>query len=361
MQHADRNRFITDVIAAARESYAGDGRAAGDDAAFARRVDAAIDAFLLESQPIVGAYTTILIADIRGFTALVRAYPIERMARLLNDWFAAMTEVIDAHGGVVDKFIGDAVMALFGAPQQRADDLERALGCAVAMQRRMLELNQRNEANGLPRLFAGIALNTGQVMAGSFGSREHSEYTVLGDPVNLVARIEAFSLRGQVLISETSREAAAGLIETGPPNEVLVKGMAAPLRLYELRSLLQPVRLEVPRVEARRSPRIRVDLAAVFRQLDYKCVQSDRIMGRINDLGYYGLRADLPLGLPNAAEVVINLPPQQGFGPMGDVYARVLRARPHGSTFSTTMELTSVDTPEHRRLKEIVDDSLWRR
>jgi adenylate cyclase len=329
--------------------------------ALEQRLNPVLDAFLLEAQPRVETRATVLIADIRGFTALMASLPLPTMVWLLNRWFVAMTEVIEHFGGAVDKFIGDAVMAVFGVPEAHTDDPLRALACAAEMQRVMRALNQANEARGLPTLFAGIAVNTGPLIAGSFGAAAHSEYTVLGDVVNLVSRMESFALRGQVLISESTRAEAAASIEVGAANEVRFKGITQPVQLYELQAVNAPRRIEILPTEVRRSPRIHVHLDATFRQIDQKRIRPGKIPGLINDLSYHGLRADLPLGLPAASDVVINLAPQQGFSSIDEVYARVVRSVPWEGRYRTSLELTSVETPTHQRLKDLIDESLWRR
>ncbi|MFP4278974.1 MAG: adenylate/guanylate cyclase domain-containing protein [Halochromatium sp.] len=367
MQHRDRDslfahieRVVRDLEAEGLFGATGSQQPEALRQILERRIDPLLDAFLLEGQPRVETHATVLIADLRGFTELMASQPIAVMIEVLNRWFTAMTEIIVRFGGVVDKFVGDAVMALFGVPAAGDDDALRALACAAEMQQAMKALNQENQARGLPKLFAGIAVNTGAVVAGSFGAAAHSEYTVIGDVVNLVSRMESFALRGQVLISESTRAEVANAIEVGTVNEVRFKGIAQPVPLYELRAVRAPRRIVVQPVEVRRSPRIRVHLDATFRQIDRKRIRPGRIPGLINDLGYYGLRADLPLGLPQASDVVIDLTPQQGLSSLGEVYARVVRIVPWDGRFRTSLELTSVETPAHQRLKEFIDESLWR-
>jgi len=359
MQHNDRQMLITGIGDIVDEIVGG---GTGGDARelLRQRLDPLLDAFLLESQPIVGAEVTVLLADIRGFTALTQALPPRELIDLLNRFFARMCEVIKRHDGVIDKFIGDAVMALFGVPERRPDDLQRALNCAVEMQQAMIELNRHNARRGEASLYAGIAIATGQTMVGSFGSSLHSEYTVIGDAVNLAARMESFSLRGQVLISEAIQASARDMIETGSVNEVRVKGIARAIKLYELRSVNLPQRLVVPQVEVRRSPRIAVALEAVFRPVVSDQLGAEQFVGHVSDMGYFGMQADLPRGLPPQSEVVINLRPELGVDFSTDVHARVLRARRHGASFRTSMEFTAIDTPGHRQVKEYVDNMLWR-
>lgn len=325
------------------------------------RLNPLLDAFLLESQPIVDIEATVLIADIRGFTALTESQPPRTIIRLLNRYFTRMVDLVRQHGGVVDKFMGDAVMALFGAPIRHDDHLIRALSCAVEMQQAMLELNRESRQAGEPNIFAGIAVNTGNLMAGSFGSRLYNEYTVIGDTVNLAARMEGYSLRGQVLLSESSYAGARDRIEIGGANSLYVKGKAREITLYELHAVTHPKRLVVPQIEARRSPRVLVDFPVAFRRIESKRILSQRFIGKANDLGYHGMNADLPFILPPASEIILSFAPDLGFAPSADVYARVLQTSPGAGIYRTNLEFTSVDTPGHRLVKRYVDDMLWGR
>ena len=329
--------------------------------ALRQRVEGLLDAYLLDSQPIVGARATIVLADIRGFTALTEAHPASLIIRLLNRYFTVMACVIKRHGGVIDKFMGDAVMALFGAPHQRPDDALRALACAVEMQQAMAELNLELEARGEPRLYLGIAVNTGQVMAGSFGSLDHREYTVIGDAVNLVSRMEAFSLRGQVLVSDATVAAAEGRVRIGARNEVLVKGHTRPLVLHELRAVSHPERLVVPRVDLRTSPRIQVDFPVLLRPVAAKRITETTLPGRALDLGYNGMLVDLPVQLNPCTEIFMTLAPTLQSQPIGGLDARVVRSAGRGARFETSLQFTSLDTPAHAQVKRFVDSVLWGR
>ncbi|WP_200375199.1 adenylate/guanylate cyclase domain-containing protein [Thiocystis violacea] len=309
--------------------------------------------------PVIGTRATILIADLRGFSALMESLPATQMVDLLNRFFTLMAQVVDRHGGVVDKFMGDAVMALFGAPVRRPDDLIRALNCAVEMQQAMADLNRHSEARGEPRLYAGIAVSTGDVMAGSFGSEIYNEYTVIGDPVNLAARIEAYTLRGQVLMSEAVFHGAEGQIEVGAVNEVLVKGKSTPVKLYELKAVTEPRTSLVPAIEIRKSPRILVDFPVVFRRVEDKRIQAERFVGTVNDLGYFGMSADLPMVLPTYSEILMSLSPELGSENAVEVYARVLRSRRNKGSYRTNLQFTTIDTPGHKKVKQYVDLVLW--
>ncbi len=145
---------------------------------------------------------TVLFSDIRGFTAMAESMGPDAIAQLLSEYFSEMVEVIFEHGGTLDKFIGDAIMALWGAPIAHTDDPDRALEAAIAMQRAIAELNARWVAAGRPEIGVGIGINHGEVFAGNIGSHRRLEYTVIGDAVNVAARLCAEAGPGEILVSE---------------------------------------------------------------------------------------------------------------------------------------------------------------
>lgn len=356
---ARRQRFKTHLLKAVDEVLE-DTELRLQDAAVAMQVEQLVDGLLIESQPIVGAELTVLIADLRGFTTLSEIYPPEQVIGLLNRYFNRMSRLVVEHGGLIDKFMGDAVMALFGVPTQRADDLQRAIACAIAMQHGMQALNEGHEQRDEPALHAGIAVSTGPAMVGRFGSHWHSEYTAIGSTVNLAARIEAYSLRGQVLLSQASYDAAADFVEIDQVNEVLPKGKLAPIRLYSLRAITHPERVSVPNIEPRRSPRIEVDFPLRFYRVEDKKVLCDSHEGRVQDLGYNGMSVDLSVQLPPFTEVAIALAPGALEPSVSDVYARVLRSHPINGGYRTSLEFTSIAPPAQQVIKRYVDDRIWR-
>ena len=139
---------------------------------------------------------TILLADLRGFTAIAADRSAGEVLQMLNPVLIKMSEIIFKHGGTIDKFMADSIMALFGVPSSRSDDVARALSCAVEMQVWMCDHSAEQRRKGMLELFMGVGINTGTVLAGTLGSDVYSEYTLNGDEVNLTSRIEAFSLRG---------------------------------------------------------------------------------------------------------------------------------------------------------------------
>jgi class 3 adenylate cyclase/pSer/pThr/pTyr-binding forkhead associated (FHA) protein len=177
---------------------------------------------------------TVLFADIRGFTFMAERDAPERVVRLLNRYFTAMSEIIFDHGGTLDKYIGDGLMALFGAPTTTPNDAVNAVKAAVAMQRKVNTLNGELVAEGLLPVTIGIGLHTGEAVIGYIGSEKRSEYTAIGDTVNLAARLEANARGGQILLSEATAKAIGNSFPLVAHAPLKVRNRTQPVSLFEL-------------------------------------------------------------------------------------------------------------------------------
>lgn len=321
------------------------------------RIAAAIDAVL---DPEAGAdlrRVTILLSDLRGFTALAEQHSALAMVAALNRYLARMTEIIVRWGGAVDKFMGDAIMVLFGAPEQLDEDIVSAIACAIEMQIAMDGINEENRRHGMAPWFMGIGINTGEVVAGQLGSTLHSEYTVIGEQVNLASRIEAHSLRGQILLSEATWRQAQGFIETGDVNEVSVKGKRGSVRMYELLSTRLPRPLAAPKREIRNSPRVEVDMPLVFQRLDGKSVQPTRLQGRITDISYGGMFVRSTAVLQPFQDICFSLSLSLMGRELTEIYAKVLRVVPPDASgaYGYPVEFTSIEAKAAQSIKEFVN------
>jgi class 3 adenylate cyclase len=176
---------------------------------------------------------TILFSDIRGFSSLAERLPPRQVAEVVGRHLAAMVEVVTAHGGVLDKFAGDAVMAVFGAPRPAADHARRALACAAAMQRRQLTLNAEAEQAGLPAFQIGIGVNTGTVIAGTLGGPGRLDYTVLGDAVNVAQRLQSEAVGGEILAAAVT-VLQAGVDRAEPVGRKRLKGRQELVEVYRV-------------------------------------------------------------------------------------------------------------------------------
>jgi adenylate cyclase len=182
---------------------------------------------------------TILFTDIRSFTTISEKMDPQALVALLNEYFTEMVGIVMHEDGVVDKYIGDAIMAVFGAPVPKPEDARNAVRAAVRMRRALQHLNTRLEQRGLPTLRTGIGIHTGEVVAGNIGSERRMEYTVIGDAVNLASRLESNTkdLGVNVLISEDTYALTKEVIEVRPVKEITVKGRRAPVMTYEVLGL----------------------------------------------------------------------------------------------------------------------------
>ena len=184
---------------------------------------------------------TVIFTDVRGFTRLAESTDAQVMRELLDEHLTAMTDIVLERDGMVDKFIGDAVMAVFGAPVRTPDHAGRALECAEAMLARQDALNARWETEGRPPFAVGIGVNTGTATAGSVGGAK-LEYSVVGDAVNVAQRLNSLAAGGEIIASEVTA-AAAGLdprdIETHS-----VKGREQQVRVVRLRPAVSKERKE---------------------------------------------------------------------------------------------------------------------
>jgi adenylate cyclase len=175
---------------------------------------------------------TMLFADIRGFTSMSERHTPAEMVKTLNEYFELMVDVLFRHGGTLDKYVGDEIIGLFGAPVAFADAPERAVRCALAMQSALEEFNRMREANGAEPVFVGIGVNSGPVIAGAIGSHQTLQYTVIGDAVNVAARLCSVARSGEVLISQSTMEAVKDQIVLEERESVNVKGKSKPLPIF---------------------------------------------------------------------------------------------------------------------------------
>ena len=180
---------------------------------------------------------SIVMSDLRGFTAITADMHPEQVVTFLNRYLGKMIEILTDNQAVIDEIVGDGILAFFGAPTPMADHPARAVACALEMQTAMEEINALNEADGLPHLEMGIAVNTGEVVVGNIGSERRTKYSVVGAHVNFTSRIESFALGGQVLISADTYERLKDLVEVGEVLQAQMKGIPGQSTLYELRSI----------------------------------------------------------------------------------------------------------------------------
>ena len=267
---------------------------------------------------------TILMADLRGFTMLSGALAPEAVIALLNRYLGTMVEVITQYEGTINEFIGDMILVIFGAPICYADHAPRAVACAVAMQQAMAAVNAAQQRAGLPEVEMGIGINTGEVVVGNIGSHKRAKYGVVGEPVNLTSRIESYTIGGQILISEATRQALGPLLTITAPLEVDAKGLDHPVSVYDVRGIGGIYNLFLPERTEALIP-LPAEIPLWYTVLEGKHLSGAVWTGHFVKLAPRGgeLHTDTPV--PLWSDVKIQLMDAHGEDVPGALYAKVLR------------------------------------
>ena len=184
---------------------------------------------------------TVLFSDIRGFTSISEALEPAEVVEMLNEYFDEMVDAIFAHDGTLDKFIGDAVLAVFGAPVPNASNARNAVLAAQDMLDRLERLNLRRVESGRPAIHIGIGIHTGKVLGGNIGSPKRVEYTVIGDTVNVASRLESASKNypETIIVSDQTYELVKDLVESAGYDEIQLKGKSETSRIHRIRRVKQ--------------------------------------------------------------------------------------------------------------------------
>jgi adenylate cyclase len=301
---------------------------------------------------------TVLLSDLRGFTTITENYSALQVADMLNRYFTIMCEIIYRHGGTVDKFIGDSIMALFGVPHSTGNDVENAVCCAVEMQLAMDAFNAENKKRDIPDQYMGIGINTGRVLAGWVGSELHSEYTAIGDDINLTSRIEAFTLRGQILIGSNTYEKVKQLIEVKEPMHISVKGKRDPLIIYELCAIGPPYNLTMPGREVRKNLRIDVNLPFKFQICVGKIVSAEFYDGRILNMSTGGMLACTLAEIEPHTNIKFHLDPKITGVEGEDIYGKIIRVNKKQELYEANIEFTAIDSKDCKTIKELINRTI---
>ena len=294
---------------------------------------------------------TILMSDLRGYTHFAERGSPEDVMEVLNAYLAQMADIVIAHGGTINEFIGDAILAVFGAPIAHPDHAERAAAAALAMQGAMTEINRAHADRGLPRFEMGIGINTGEAVVGNIGSEQRAKYAVVGSAVNLAARVEGCTVGGQIFLSPSTWERLRDLVEVGVPVPVELKGIAEPLMLYELRAIGGRFARRLPETVIESEPQVDVTLPLTCWVIEGKVVRPDSITGVVLRLGarQIDVRLAAPLAPLTNVRLRLNYP---GLGyDSGDLYGKVVGEEKRNGERMTRIRLTSVDAVDQKILE----------
>ncbi|MFH1242655.1 MAG: adenylate/guanylate cyclase domain-containing protein [Pseudomonadota bacterium] len=240
-------------------------------------------------------FVTIMMTDLRGFTSIGERLPAEEVVSIINIYLETMTEIILKYQGTIDEFIGDAIFVIFGAPILRDNDAKRAVACAVEMQLAMADVNSRCTEKGYPKVEQGIGINTGQLVVGNIGSKKRMKYGVVGRNVNLTARIESYTVGGQILISETTLEECGPILRIDDQMEVMPKGVKKPITIYDVGGIRGEFNLFLPEKKP-------VELVGLVKPLK---VQIVLLSGKHAGKDFY--EGKITKMLKNAAEIQVEM------------------------------------------------------
>jgi len=302
---------------------------------------------------------SIIMSDLRGFTALSADMEPGQVIAFLNRYLGKMIEILLDHRAVIDEIIGDGILAFFGAPEPLDDHPVRAVACALNMQAAMEEINALNEADGMPHLEMGIAVNTGNVVVGNIGSEKRTKYGLVGSQVNFTGRMESFSVGGQVLISSSTFNRVDDLIEVaGDPIKVEMKGIPGKVTLYDVQGIGGPYRIRLKKkLEApptRLPERINVHLYRLHEKIVTKIAETawithlsevEAIIGYEGELGEW-------------ENVLIHLLDQNMTEIPGKIYGKVISVKPTSGNFhKSNIRFTSVSPEIIRIIQKKIDSS----
>jgi class 3 adenylate cyclase len=296
---------------------------------------------------------TFLVSDLRGFSTMASHLDPHTVITIINHYLEHMIEIILRYRGVVDEFQGDGILAFFGAPLAADDDPERAVACALEMQRAMLKINVEQRQRSLPELAMGIGINIGQVLVGNIGSEQRTKYGAMGAPINTAYRIESYTVGGQILASQTLYERIQPLIQIRETMTVQFKGVDHPVTLYDVWGLSGRYQLTLPEKAPDMLTTLETPLPVACYPVHGKAVAETALLGYITELA----EASAKMTLAGCLEVHTNLkitltPPDNG--KQLEAYAKVVGLDPTAADTtqsSVALAFTSV-TAETRAFLE---------
>lgn len=268
---------------------------------------------------------SIMMTDLRGFTALCGRLPPEDVMTILNTYIGVMIQIILRYGGTLVEIIGDGLFIVFGAPVFHKDHALRAVACAIEMQKAMPEVNQKNMALGGPETEMGIGINTGEVVVGNIGSEMRMRYSFVGNAVNLAARIESYTVGGQILVSESTKTVCDPVLKTEGQRDVLPKGIKGPVTVYEVTGIGGAYNLYLPKKELQMAvpdP----PLTITFCTVEDKNAGKDICSAKVLMIGTEGMRIETGQPISVLSNIKITLSDFKGKEISDALYAKVIHA-----------------------------------
>lgn len=297
---------------------------------------------------------TILMSDLRGFTALAARQKPHDVIEFLNLYLEAMVDVISRYAGTIDEIIGDAILVIFGAPIACEDHADKAVACGLAMQLAMTEVNQRLSTKGAAELEMGIGIHSGPVIVGNIGSLRHTKYAAVGSNVNLAGRIESFTTGGQLLISENTRAKIKAPLFLRGQFQIEPKGAVRSLQLHEVAAIGEPFNLALPSKSVALAA-LAVPLPIRFTVLEEKMVGRTVLQGLLASICMSEAELDTQGIVAPLTNLKIEFGAEAG-APVGEIYAKVL-AGSTGENHRLRIRFTSVSPELKTWLQQLVAGS----
>jgi len=269
-------------------------------------------------------FVTIMMTDLRGFTSMCGSMEPEGVVKLLNHYLEAMTRIIAKYGGTIDEFIGDAILVVFGAPLPLEQTEARAVACAIEMLNAMPAINQWNKEQKLPTVEMGIGIHSGEVVLGNIGSELRAKYGIVGSTINLTSRVESFTVGGQVLISEATRERCGELVKIGTTQVVSPKGVKGTLTIHEALGVMAPYEVSLQSA-AEELVKPTAPLTLRIAKMKGKEVSDHVFTGHVEALSELGLELRVGEELPALSDLQMRVLDGETPRP-GDLYGKVLRS-----------------------------------
>lgn len=296
---------------------------------------------------------SLIMSDLRGFTALTSHMTPEQVITFLNRYLGRMVEILIDHRGIIDEIIGDGILAFFGAPEPLEDHPGLAVSCALKMQLAMDEINALNERDGLPHLEMGVAVNTGEVVVGNIGSEQRAKYGAVGWQVNFTGRLESYTVGGQVLISQSTYERLADILDVKEVLRVDMKGMPHTVALYDVTGIRGPYNLHLPDRDERPVP-IAQPLAVQVHRLDQKTVGSTSETARITEISMKSAVVTFHSEIGQWENVKMLLLDERSQPTAGEMYAKVVSVGRAGETYLAGVRFTSASPEAYSVFRSLV-------
>ena len=299
---------------------------------------------------------TILMSDLRGFTSLSENSDPEDMVRLLNRYLERMSKVIMEYDGMIDEFIGDAILTVFGVPEKHETDPLRAVACGLAMQNALMELNDELVLEGHPILEMGIGINTGSVIVGNIGSEMRTKYGIVGSTINIASRIESNTIGGQVLVGESTYNLVKELVTVDPPQTIIMKGLKKPLVIYSVNAIAAPYNIKLD-FSVSKENGVEIILPFSFwKVMEGKKISDESLHGETITLNDSEIIASIQPPLEPLTDIKLIFDFCVEAHCFEDIYAKVLPADNQKDKIHNRLKITSINQKDREVLSQWISD-----